>query len=157
VPGPIRPALLFAGGWIAWTFSSTLCSIALVSYQQATCSGLRAGRRRAALDQLGHAAAGRPGRRRAGQRHRRARHALGKLAIASVAVLVGVRMVEQAKRAGLLKAVGGTTRLVAAVLLAENLLPAVAATVTGLIVGWFAAPRWSARACPCWVPPTRRR
>jgi predicted MFS family arabinose efflux permease len=30
--------LLFAAGWIAWTFSSTLCGIALVSYQQATCS-----------------------------------------------------------------------------------------------------------------------
>jgi Na+/melibiose symporter-like transporter len=34
--------LLFATGWIAWTFSSTVCGIALVSYQQATCSpGLR--------------------------------------------------------------------------------------------------------------------
>lgn len=35
--GPGWRVLLFAAGWIAWTFSSTLCSIALVSYQQATC------------------------------------------------------------------------------------------------------------------------
>jgi MFS family permease len=29
--------LLFAVGWISWTFGSTLCGIALVSYQQSTC------------------------------------------------------------------------------------------------------------------------
>jgi MFS family permease len=29
--------LLFAGGWMSWTFGSTLCGIALVSYQQSTC------------------------------------------------------------------------------------------------------------------------
>jgi hypothetical protein len=28
--------LLFAVGWISWTFGSTLCGIALVSYQQST-------------------------------------------------------------------------------------------------------------------------
>lgn len=69
---------------------------------------------------------------------------LSMLAIASVAVLVGGRMVEQTRRAGLLKAVGGTPRLVAVVLLAENLLLAVAAAVLGLIVGHLAAPLLSA-------------
>lgn len=29
--------LLFAAGWTSWTFASTLCGVALVSYQQATC------------------------------------------------------------------------------------------------------------------------
>jgi MFS family permease len=29
--------LLFAVGWVSWTFGATLCSINLVSYQQATC------------------------------------------------------------------------------------------------------------------------
>ena len=47
---------------------------------------------------------------------------LGLLAMASVAVLVGGRMAEQTRRVGLLKAVGGTPGLVAAVLLAENLV-----------------------------------
>ncbi len=42
--GPGWWVLLFAAGWIAWTFSSTLCSIALVSYQQATCSPRLRGR-----------------------------------------------------------------------------------------------------------------
>jgi MFS family permease len=38
----IHGVLLFAAGWISWTFSATLCSIALTSYQQATCPpGLR--------------------------------------------------------------------------------------------------------------------
>lgn len=40
--GPGWRVLLFADGWISWTFSATLCSIALVSYQQVTCPpGLR--------------------------------------------------------------------------------------------------------------------
>ena len=40
--GPGWWVLLFAVGWISWTFSATLCSIALTSYQQATCPpGLR--------------------------------------------------------------------------------------------------------------------
>jgi putative ABC transport system permease protein len=65
---------------------------------------------------------------------------LGMLAIASVAVLVGGRMAEQTRRVGLLKAVGGTPALVAAVLLAENLLVALAATAVGLGAGWLAAP-----------------
>ncbi len=65
---------------------------------------------------------------------------LSLLAIASVAVLVGGRMAEQTRRVGLLKAVGGTPGLVAAVLLAENLLLALTAAVAGLGAGWLAAP-----------------
>jgi predicted MFS family arabinose efflux permease len=42
-------ALLFAVGWVSWTFGSTLCSIVLVSYQQATCPSLLRGRVSAAL------------------------------------------------------------------------------------------------------------
>ncbi len=65
---------------------------------------------------------------------------LSLLAVASVAVLVGGRMAEQTRRVGLLKAVGGTPGLVAAVLLAENLLLALAAAAAGLLAGWLAAP-----------------
>lgn len=65
---------------------------------------------------------------------------LGMLAIASVAVLVGGRMTEQSRRVGLLKAVGSSPRLVAAVLLAEHLLVAVAGAAAGLAAGWLAAP-----------------
>src|SRR5947209_3648991 len=52
---------------------------------------------------------------------------LGLLAAASVAVLVGGRMAEQTRRVGLLKVVGGTPGLVAAVLLAETLFLALIA------------------------------
>jgi putative ABC transport system permease protein len=65
---------------------------------------------------------------------------LGLLAIASVAVLVGGRMTEQTRRVGLLKAVGSTPGLVAAVLLAEHLILAVAAAAMGLLIGWLVAP-----------------
>ena len=65
---------------------------------------------------------------------------LGLLALASVAVLVGSRLAEHTRRVGLLKAVGGTPGLVAAVFLAENLVLAVAAAVLGLLAGWLAAP-----------------
>ena len=65
---------------------------------------------------------------------------LSMLAIASVAVLVGGRMAEQTRRVGLLKAVGGTPRLVAAVLLAEHLALALLAAVAGLAVGRLSAP-----------------
>lgn len=65
---------------------------------------------------------------------------LGLLAVASVAVLVGGRLTEQTRRVGLLKAVGGTPKLVAAVLLAQNLALAVGATATGIALGWLAAP-----------------
>ncbi len=65
---------------------------------------------------------------------------LGLLAVASVAVLVGGRMSDQTRRVGLLKAIGGTPKLVAAVLLAENFLVALAASAAGLVIGWLAAP-----------------
>ena len=68
---------------------------------------------------------------------------LGMLAISSVAVLVGGRMVEQTRRAGLLKAVGATPWLVAVILLAENLVLALGATVIGLLAGRLAAPALS--------------
>jgi putative ABC transport system permease protein len=62
------------------------------------------------------------------------------LAVASVAVLVGGRMADQTRRVGLLKAVGGTPRLVAAVLLTEYLVVALLAAAGGLVAGWLAAP-----------------
>lgn len=65
---------------------------------------------------------------------------LGLLAVASVAVLVGGRMAEQTRRVGLLKAVGSTPALVAAVLLAEHLVLAVVAAALGLLLGWLVAP-----------------
>jgi putative ABC transport system permease protein len=64
----------------------------------------------------------------------------GLLAVASVAVLAGGRMTEASRRVGLLKAVGGTPGLVTAVLLARNLVVALAAAGTGLAAGWLAAP-----------------
>ncbi len=64
----------------------------------------------------------------------------GLLAVASVAVLAGGRMTEQTRRVGLLKAVGGTPGLVAAVLLAGNLAVALLAAAAGLAAGWLAAP-----------------
>jgi putative ABC transport system permease protein len=65
---------------------------------------------------------------------------LGLLAVASVAVLVGGRMADQTRRVGLLKAVGGTPRLVAVVLLTEYLVLALFAAAAGLAAGWPAAP-----------------
>ncbi len=65
---------------------------------------------------------------------------LGLLALASVAVLVGGRMADQTRRIGLLKAVGGTPKLIAAVLLAENVILALAAAGLGLGLGRLAAP-----------------
>ncbi|HXW79571.1 MAG TPA: FtsX-like permease family protein [Acidimicrobiales bacterium] len=65
---------------------------------------------------------------------------LGFMAIASVAVLVGVRMADQMRRVGLLKAVGGTPALVAAVLLAEYLVLALLAAAAGVAAGWLLAP-----------------
>jgi putative ABC transport system permease protein len=62
------------------------------------------------------------------------------LAVASVAVLVGGRMADQTRRVGLLKAVGGTPRLVAAVLLTEYMVLALLAAAGGLVAGWLAAP-----------------
>ncbi|XVQ07310.1 FtsX-like permease family protein [Spirillospora sp. CA-255316] len=65
---------------------------------------------------------------------------LGLLAVASLSVLVGGRMADQTRRVGLLKAVGGTPSLVAAVLLAEYLLVAVVASAAGLTIGALTAP-----------------
>jgi hypothetical protein len=57
-----------------------------------------------------------------------------------VAVLAGGRMAERTRRVGLLKAVGGTPGLVAVILLAENLVLALAAAAAGLVIGWLGAP-----------------
>jgi putative ABC transport system permease protein len=65
---------------------------------------------------------------------------LALLAVASVAVLVGGRMADQIRRVGLLKAVGGTPALVAAVLLAEYVVVALVAAAAGLVVGRLTAP-----------------
>jgi putative ABC transport system permease protein len=65
---------------------------------------------------------------------------LALLAVASVAVLVGGRMADQIRRVGLLKAVGGTPRLVAAVLLAEYVVVALVAAAVGIAVGALTAP-----------------
>jgi putative ABC transport system permease protein len=65
---------------------------------------------------------------------------LGLLAVASLSVLVGGRMADQTRRVGLLKAVGATPSLVAAVLLAEYVLVAIVAAAAGLAVGSLTAP-----------------
>jgi putative ABC transport system permease protein len=65
---------------------------------------------------------------------------LALLAVASVVCLSGGRMAEQTRRVGLLKAVGGTPGLVAAVLLAENALVSLGAAGAGLLAGWPSAP-----------------
>jgi ABC-type lipoprotein release transport system permease subunit len=65
---------------------------------------------------------------------------LALLAVAGVAVLVGGRMADQTRRVGLLKAVGGTPRLIAVVLLAEYMALALLAAAAGLAAGWLAAP-----------------
>jgi ABC-type lipoprotein release transport system permease subunit len=65
---------------------------------------------------------------------------LGLLAVASLSALVGGRMADQTRRVGLLKAVGGTPSLVAAVLLAEYVLVAIVAAAAGLAVGTLTAP-----------------
>lgn len=64
---------------------------------------------------------------------------LSMLAIACITVLVAGRMAET-RRSGLLKAVGGTPRLVAAVLLTGHLLVAFVAALIGLAVGWLVVP-----------------
>jgi putative ABC transport system permease protein len=65
---------------------------------------------------------------------------LGLLAVASLSVLVGGRIADQTRRVGLLKAVGGTPSLVAAVLLTEYVLVAIVAAAAGLAVGSLTAP-----------------
>ena len=88
---------------------------------------------------------------------------LALMALASVAVLVGGRMAEQTRRVGLLKAVGGTPRFVAVVLLCEHALVGLCAAGVGLLAGWLAPPvvarpgpfRGVPRPRP--TPPRRRR
>jgi putative ABC transport system permease protein len=65
---------------------------------------------------------------------------LGLLALACVALLVGGRMEQQTRRVGMMKAAGATPGLVTAVLLAEQLVLALAAAALGLLVGALAAP-----------------
>src|SRR4029450_9286818 len=65
---------------------------------------------------------------------------LGLLAVASVSVLAGGRVAGETRRVGLLKAVGGTPSLVAAVLLAEYVLVSVVAAAAGVAVGAPPAP-----------------
>jgi putative ABC transport system permease protein len=65
---------------------------------------------------------------------------LALLALASITVAVGGRMAEQTRRVGLLKAVGATPATVAVVLLAENLLLALAATAVGVAAGGLLGP-----------------
>jgi ABC-type lipoprotein release transport system permease subunit len=65
---------------------------------------------------------------------------VGLLAVASIAVMVGGRMANQTRRVGLLKAVGGTPGLAAAVLLAEYLVTALVAAAAGIAAGWLIAP-----------------
>jgi ABC-type lipoprotein release transport system permease subunit len=65
---------------------------------------------------------------------------LSLLALASIAVLAGGRMADQLRRVGLLKAVGATPRLIAAVLLAEYVFLALIAAVAGLVIGRLTAP-----------------
>jgi putative ABC transport system permease protein len=65
---------------------------------------------------------------------------LALIAVAGIAVLVGGRMAEQTRRVGLLKAVGATPGLVAVVLVAENLLLAIAGSIVGVAIGRVIAP-----------------
>ena len=68
---------------------------------------------------------------------------LGFLAIADVAGLAAGRAAQQTRRVGLLKAVGASPGLIAAALLAEYLVLALAAAAIGLLTGWLAAPALS--------------
>jgi putative ABC transport system permease protein len=65
---------------------------------------------------------------------------LGLLALASVVLLVGSRMEQQTRRVGLLKSAGALPALVTGVLLAEQVVLAVAGAAAGLLIGWLAAP-----------------
>ena len=65
---------------------------------------------------------------------------LSLLALAGIAVLVGGRMADQTRRVGLLKAVGGTPSLIAAVLLAEYVAVALLGAAAGLALGRLVAP-----------------
>ncbi|GAB2933578.1 hypothetical protein GCM10027203_37580 [Nonomuraea fastidiosa] len=62
------------------------------------------------------------------------------LAVTGVAALAAGRAAEQTRRAGLLKAVGATPGLIAIVLLAEYLVPALAGNALGLVTARLAMP-----------------
>jgi putative ABC transport system permease protein len=62
-------------------------------------------------------------------------------AVAGLTSLAALRAAEQVRRAGLLKAVGATPGLVAAVLFAEYLVMALAAAGIGLAAAWLIVPR----------------
>jgi ABC-type lipoprotein release transport system permease subunit len=68
---------------------------------------------------------------------------LALIAVAGLSVLAGRRMVEQTRRVGLLKAVGGTPGLVTAVLLVEHLALSLLAATVGLVIGRLLAPTFS--------------
>jgi ABC-type lipoprotein release transport system permease subunit len=65
---------------------------------------------------------------------------LSLIALASIVVLVGTRMADQTRRVGLLKAVGATPELIAAVLLVEHLAIAVLSSLAGLAAGRLLVP-----------------
>lgn len=65
---------------------------------------------------------------------------LALLAISSVAVLVAGRLADQTRRVGVLKALGGTPRLIALVLLSEHLFLSLVGAAAGLALGLLTAP-----------------
>lgn len=69
---------------------------------------------------------------------------LGLLAAVSITVLVGGRLADQNRRTGLLKAVGGTPALIAAVYLCQYLLLAALAAAAGLGVAHLLSPALTA-------------
>lgn len=66
---------------------------------------------------------------------------LAVLATAGIAGIVAGRVIARRRRVGLLKAVGAGPGLIAAVNLAEYLVPGLAGAAAGLTTGWLAAPR----------------
>ncbi len=68
---------------------------------------------------------------------------LALLAGCSIAILVGGRVAEQARRVGLLKTVGATPLLVAVVLLSETVLLTLGGTIIGLLLGSLIAPSFA--------------
>jgi putative ABC transport system permease protein len=65
---------------------------------------------------------------------------LGLIAAATVMVLVGARVAEQNRRAGMLKALGATPLLIAGLMVAEYLAVAIAAATSGLVAGQALGP-----------------
>lgn len=65
---------------------------------------------------------------------------VGLIALASIMILAGGRMTARLRRVGQLKAVGGSPRLISAVLLAEYLAVALVASAAGLVIGRLVSP-----------------